>query len=383
VRFNAEPEWNDTLVLHPIERLEVSQLRAPVNSSAVAAVTHLRRIFFDVTAGWVAAYPRSPEALEAHAIAMELQGDTRALATLDRARSYVTDPEHAVNLSISEFWLMLKRAVPHALDDIRAARLLADSIMEYEGPMAPQTARRMAAVAAVTGRGHRAASLARRSAEAVTQPLAVAEVGAVLLAYAAVGAYPDSLRVYEKNVETAITNLMRPEQVPQARGELLGRAASLALPEFRMSFMDAPGTGDYLIEAMSAHATGDTERVRRIFEGIAESRAAFRPADIKLEVLLPEAWLLLRMGEADAALRWFAPTLDDFRYMEPGALEDVAAAGPLTRVMLMRAEIASELGDSAGARTWAAAVTELWTHADAELSPMSRRAAGLAARAGD
>jgi hypothetical protein len=134
---------------------------------------------------------------------------------------------------------------------------------------------------------------------------------------------------------------------------------------------------------MSAHATGDTERVRRIFEGIAESRAVFRPADIKFEVLLPEAWLLLRMRDADAALRWFAPTLDDFRYMDPGALEDVAAAGPLTRVMLLRAEIASGLGDSAGARTWAAVVTELWTHADAELRPAALRAADLAARAGD
>jgi hypothetical protein len=205
----------------------------------------------------------------------------------------------------------------------------------------------------------------------------------VLVAYAAVCGYPDSLRVYERRVDAAITNLMRPAQVPQARGELLGRAASLALPEYRMSFMDAPGTGDYLIEAMSAHASGETKRVREIFDGIAESRSVFRPADIKFEVLLPEAWLLLRMGSAGAALRWFAPTLDDFRYMEPGALEDVAAAGPLARVMLLRAEIESELGNAASARTWAAAVSELWTHADAELRPAARRAEVLAGRVGD
>ncbi|MEX1183275.1 MAG: protein kinase [Gemmatimonadota bacterium] len=378
-RFVAGPWWSDTLVFRPVLRTEVSEGREPLSSSSIEAVSHLRRIFLDVTTGWVATYPESPDALEAHAIAMDLTGDTRALATLDRARSYATDPDHALNLSISEFWLRLRSAVPHAPAEVHRARLLSDSILQHDGSLPPQTARRMAAVAGVTGRGHRAASLARGSAETSALPLAVEEPGAALLAYAALGPYADSIAAYETRVETAIRNVLQRELAPQTRAGLIGRAAALALPDHRMRYLDsADGTSDYVIAAMSAYAGGNHDEVHRILDDVEANRVVFRPADVKIEALLPEARLLLEMGDAAAARDWLAPTLDDLRYVEPGVLENVAAAGPLARAMLLRAEIASKLGDATSARQWAAAVAELWTHADPELAPLKRRARTLA-----
>jgi eukaryotic-like serine/threonine-protein kinase len=378
--FLASPSWSDTLAFHPARREAVWQGQGRPSEAGIATVVQLRRIFFDVTAGWVSAYPESPDALEAHAIAMELQGDTRALAMLDRARLYATDPEHRVNLSVSEFWLQFKHAVPQQPRDLSTARLLADTILAYDGPMAQATLGRLAAVAALTGRAHLAAQLARRAVVPGAKPLLVAENGAVLLAYAAVAGPIDSIARYEQLVETAISNLVRPEDAATVRQEMLGRPATLTLSGHRMSIIDSPDAiHDYLIAAVSAHHRGEQDSVRTILARMAERRSAYRPADLKVEALLPEAWLLLKMRDADAALRWLGPTLDEIRYMEPGVLEDVASAGSLARALLLRAEIARSVRDTTGMHQWATALVELWANADPELTPIVNRARYLAA----
>jgi tRNA A-37 threonylcarbamoyl transferase component Bud32 len=377
--FRARPSWEDTLAFHPVPLTTVVRSEG-IDGSAVTAVTHMRQAFFDVTAGWVAAYPRSVDALEAHAIAMELQGDTRATAMLELARSYTDDPEHRVNLSISEFWLRFKRG-PTSVATLRAARLLADSVLAYEGAMSETTAARLAAVAAVTGRAHRAAQLARQSVRAGPKPLRVAQAGAALLAYAALGGPADSVAAYERVVENSIGNLMQGEDGGSARAELLGRAGPLALPAHVLSYVHAPDRyRDYMLDAIVALSEGRTDSVRAMLADVAADRVHARPADIKLEGLLVEAWLLVRIGDHEVAAARLGPTLDEIGWIEPGGLENVAAAGPLARSMLLRAEIAHALADRATARRWASAFAELWRDADAELQPRVALARRLAAQ---
>jgi hypothetical protein len=109
------------------------------------------------------------------------------------------------------------------------------------------------------------------------------------------------------------------------------------------------------------------------------TRASLQPADIQLEALLPEAWLFLQMNDPEAARDRFEPTLNAVRFIEPGGLERVAAAGALAHALVLRAEIAEALGDIESAHVWGSAFAELWRGADAEMQPSARQAGRLSA----
>ena len=109
------------------------------------------------------------------------------------------------------------------------------------------------------------------------------------------------------------------------------------------------------------------------------ARSGAPPAEIEMEGLVPEAWLLYSMNDPAAARALLDPTLDAIRYAEPpGGLESVASAGQLALALLLRAEIAHALGDAPSARTWAAAFAELWSGADPSLRHYLARARQLA-----
>jgi hypothetical protein len=377
--FRASPAWlADTLAFHPLSVDEFESGARIAGPSTETAIRMMRRIFFEVTTVWVTAYPRSADALEARATAMELLGDGRALPTLREARSLTDDPEHDLNLVISEFWLRIKRAIPRDRTELQAARLLADSILSRTHEE-PHTAGRMAAVAAVTGRVHVAARLSRAAVVSL-MPVGISNSGAALLAFAAAGGPADSIAVLERAVESAIVNTIAPADADDARLEHLGRAAPLAFPVYRMRIVGtAAGARDYLVAAHAAFANGDRASTRRTLAAMTSTRASLQPADIQFEALLPEAWLFLQMNDLEAARDRLEPTLNAVRFIEPGGLEGVAAAGAFARALLLRAEIAEAVGDIESAQVWSSAFAELWRRADAEVQPLARQAGRLSA----
>lgn len=379
--FYAAPEWDiaaDTLLFYPVASAELPAGNWSPGETTQTALRKLRRMFFDVTTVWVREYGRSPDALEARATALELMGDGRALATLRDARALARGPEHQLNLAISEFWLRLKHAIPDQPAELAGARLLADSILEMR-PEEPHTAGRLAAVAALTGHMHAAARLSRMSVSGSPRaPAAVAGNAAALLTFAAAGGPVDSIAVLEGPVAIAIAN-WAPSDPAAANREYLCRAASLSFATYRMNIVaTAACTGDYLVEAQSAFVRGDHATARSELDKIARSRGLLPPAHIQVEPLVPEAWLLLRMGDATAARDRLHPTLSALSFSEPGGIESVPAAASLARALLLRAEIAHLGGDAVEARRWANAFAALWSGADPALIPLHRRAVQLA-----
>lgn len=372
--FSASPAWEDTLVFYPVQIDEIKAGYWSTGPSTETAIRELRRILFDVTTVWVRAYPQSADALEARAIAMELLGDAGALPTLREARALAVTSEHRLNLEISEFWLQVKRALPTDTAELRSARLLADSILSQVAEE-PHTAERMAAVAAATGRVHHAARLSRAAA-APGSYAGVAQSAAALLAFAAMGGPADSMVALEETVSRAITNTLTPAEAGAARDEHLCRAATLAFPNHRMAISGRIDcAGDFLNAAQAAYVQGDAAAARARLDALAVTREALPAADIQFENLLPEAWLLLQMNDPAAARQRIDPTLDAVRFIEPGGLERVAAAGAFARVLLLRADIAHALHDPSTAHQWAAAFIQLWKDADAEMRPLVQHAA--------
>ena len=122
----------------------------------------------------------------------------------------------------------------------------------------------------------------------------------------------------------------------------------------------------------------DSATIRQRLVPIREARRVAAPEELKLESLYPEAWLLASIGDQQTALDWLAPTLDAQPRSSTENLRSVVAAGALVRAMILRAELARQLGRTAEAARWARAVTALWSDADDELQPLVKEMKRLA-----
>src|SRR5581483_7108567 len=159
----------------------------------------------EVTAAWVAAFPREPRARRALAYALEVEGKLVAAG--------------AGRMS--------------AAAEFAAARRAGDSLLRA----ARQSASGMAGVAVLLGRPALAARLfvpedssflpAAADNQPVSLPFPTARLGLALLAYAAAGAPADSIAALESRVADAVEYLPPPVR-PLARSALLDTPADLA-----------------------------------------------------------------------------------------------------------------------------------------------------------
>jgi hypothetical protein len=200
-----------------------------------------------------------------------------------------------------------------------------------------------------------------------------------LLVFAALGGPADSLRVHED----AVLRIMAADSLSairvRARSDWLARAASLAFPRQSLRSLAAlADVGDYLVGAEIAYARGDTAAMRAVLRRVAAARTRTRPADLTVDALYPEAWLLAASGDPAAAVAWLDPTLAALRFSPPGALADPVRAAALVQAMALRVEAGAQLGDTAAARPWARAVVELWRDADPFLRPAVERSRAIA-----
>jgi protein kinase-like protein len=361
--FAAYAAWQaNTLAVTPYPRATP----VPVPASRAIAVQHQRELFLDIATGWVTAFPQSPDALVALSTAQGMLSDPSAVETLSHARAFAKSPTQRLRVAAAEVWARVRLSAPGDLTALRAARALADSILEEYGGPTPDEPLLLASLAALTGRAQLAAQLTKAPAAVsdwrVPPPL-MASAGP-LLALAALGGPPDSLREYEARVNAGI-NQLPPLQRQAARMRWLARPATLAYPDHRFtSLPDLAGADDYDVDAQAAFDRGDSVVARRVFDTLTRERQRFSPSDVTYDALYPEVWLLAKLGDDRLAVAWLDATLHALPTSDPQAMFDVANAGALVRAMALRAELAQRQGDFVTAKQWARVVAVLWTNAD-------------------
>jgi tRNA A-37 threonylcarbamoyl transferase component Bud32/tetratricopeptide (TPR) repeat protein len=372
--FSGYRIWeNDSLVILP---LSGAQVPAGPGSFAMDEAVHKQRLRFrDVAHRWKGAYPRSPDAVEAVAIALEMLGDEAALDTLRLARNLARDPDDRLRMAINEVLMRVKfsAAPPQNLAGLRRSRELADSILTANPPAAGVgDGERLAALAALTGRATLAAAYSRLVEGDETLP-ALSRTGPALIAFASLGGPQDSLWALEAVVERGVQSLPESQRA-DARRNWLTRAALLGFPSGLMRTLPRAGnTGLRLGNAIASAVAGDTTDVLRRTAAITAERRFLRPADITTDGVFPVAAALVAVGALDTAISRLDPTLLSLQFTSSEDLSLVYRTGPLVRAMALRADLADSKGDSATARTWASAVTTLWANADPFLNPVLLR----------
>ena len=381
--FAAYPSWSesgDTIEFVPYPLADFA-LGKPwtLPPSRGKAVRRQRALFRDIATTWRAAFPRSADALLALAVALDEQGDRSALDSVRAARRLATDADQRLRAGAAEVWLRVKLGVPSDVASLRAARLLADSLIRAYPNARGREAGALASLAVLDGHAFAAAALARRDVGSdLVGSGAVKLPAQALLTFAAVGGPEDSLRVLEGRVSAAI-RAIEPAAQPGLRAQWLARPMTLAFPSYRGRWIHELGATDVLAATEDALLSGDTARVRRVLRDLHDRRSGTAPENLKLEAVYPESWLLDALGDPDAAIGRLAPTLDAQSSADAETLSNVAGAGALIRAMMLRAELASRKGDTSGAALWARAVTTLWAEADPFLQqvvvqPMARLA---------
>jgi DNA-binding SARP family transcriptional activator len=370
----------DTLAMIPYPLGYFTELRPEVVPQTIAqAVARNREQLRSIARTWVEAYPRSADAREVYAFALEQlgiltgvrPGRQSALGELRIARSLAREHDHRLRLAISQVRVYLKA------EDFRSARLLADSLLGRRDAPTPHDAQRLASLAVLTGRRRQAIDLLRVSApeyvaytptgEHVNVPPPVAEMALEVLGYHAFGPSREGLHA-ERRLEEGIRTWIEPGRRERAR------SAVLNLPR-RLSFTGGPSTNarpplsaaDYVVMMQQDFASGATGGIRERFLVLQRARAMSRPGDIDIDFVLPEAELLLALGDTSRAVRELDASLSALPTLSTSLLDLLPQTAALVRTMLLRAEVAELRNERAVAARWRNAVTVLWSGGDPEV----------------
>jgi tRNA A-37 threonylcarbamoyl transferase component Bud32 len=354
--FTASPEWPPTLS---------------------AAIARNRRALLDVTSSWARAFPRSPDALEAHAHALEATGSlvssastpVNAVAAYSRARALSRDSAQQLQLAIGVVRVLLKAGRfddAGRLADSLAAPGLRDNadMTEARAPMAALVGRaRLAMSHAAAGASTYNAFLA--SGQPVAVPLSAGAAALRLHVYAAFGGNPDTLRALFQALRLEIDRWAPAADRPALRAAILEVPAGLAFETLGLSeFHDNAGWLVAQLQRMAARGerAAVTARVDTILAETIPSLDAEAAYHIgRIMVQLGDSTRARALGDHFLA---HLPTDDD------RIAVDYAAAIP--RLLAQQAEL--ELRDDPSeARRLARAALALWRTPDPELLPVVQR----------
>lgn len=373
--FVAYPSLrDDTLAFVPIKQADLTTWAAAavqqLSPQISRAVRRQREVFRDWATTWASNYPRSAEALEAVAISLEGLGDASALDTIARATSLAHNNDEQRRLSVTQAWMLAKFSLPANIAGLRRARGIARTLLD-DALSHPDEARMLIGLAGLTGRLALAEKLA---SQLVTYPhpdlpADVNRAASALLLNAAIGGPSDKIQAAEGRVDSVIALSIQGTARGIVAVDILGRAAPLAFPLYRMSVLRwiEPSSTNYLFNAYKAWARADTPAVARMVETWSVTRANQNPADFTFDAQLPEAWLVASVRGTHAAAHWLDAPLSSLRFSSHLAFVDPIRAASLVRAMAFRASLAENMKDFATAKLWARAVIELWGDADPEL----------------
>ena len=392
VRFAARPALEgDTLAFVPHE-LAAFLAAAPGTDppSWPDALARNRATLREITRTWMRAFPEDAQALETHAHALETLGelagtapDRSALEAVRAARRWGGDSLSQLTRAVTEVRILLK------LERFGEAWALGDSVLGAWPGADPAVARRLAGLAALTGRVHRAAALLAAAADGepfttpegvpVLLPEPVAAPARALVAYAAVGAPAESLSAIERRVTALVGSWVAPARQATARRAALHVAAALAFPQ--MGIRDAhrgPVGGNYLLSLQSALERGDVGAVRNGIAAVDRARGGVRAGDVAIQYVFHEAWLLAAVGDTAGAISRLDRALGAPASLGLALVDEVPQAAGFVRAMALRADLAAAMGDRPRAVRWARALLALWRDADPDLGVVVSRMEAIA-----
>jgi DNA-binding SARP family transcriptional activator/tetratricopeptide (TPR) repeat protein len=313
--FVAYPSLDgDTLAYVPHTRDDFAAFKpATLPATRSDAIRRNRLRMREVTRSWARAFPASPDAHEAFALALELsgeldrprQGQPSAPSELASARGLAREPDQRLRLAVMDVRLSLKAM------RWENAQALADSILENTTPRGPHDAQRLAPLAALLGRVHEARELLEAATpeqsitsprgERVPLPSQVRDSYADLLLYASLG-LTDEARVAEARTERLVESWVEPELREPARTTLLNIPRRLAITAGTARERRPPLVHpERLVAARQALAAGDEAGARARIDTLHAARGDRRAGDVAIDLILPEAELHLALGDTAIA----------------------------------------------------------------------------------
>ena len=371
--FSGLPAWHrDSLQVIAVPTRMLSDGNTPVVPASIAsAVDRQRDLLIALANRWSQLFPTSSAAEEALAIGLELTGSERALFAVRRALAIAITAEDSFRLAVKEAELTVKFSLPDRIEGLRHARRLAESIIAANSDPSPERARSLVSLAVLLGRPALAAQLSRKGSSIAAPfpdlPAGMLPDAHALRVFTAVGAYPDSMSHLVATLDRAVQNLVAPTEQAAIRRSIFARSVLLAFPAVQLPVLKSIGAGGAYSAAALAFERGDNTESRAILARIPATRAPIRPADITLDALYVEAWLLNKLGDPRTAVSRLDPTIEAIRFFPPGRLQDVGHLGGLLRAMMLRAELAADLGDLRQSKRWSAPIVALWTKPEEEL----------------
>ncbi|HEX2076264.1 MAG TPA: bacterial transcriptional activator domain-containing protein, partial [Longimicrobium sp.] len=385
-RFLAYPSLEgDTLAFVPWPQEAVHAiLKETVPAHDREAGQRNREVLRDVTAEWVRAYPQSPEARAALALALEAQGQFRAargqpsaLGELAQARALARDGDQRLRLAVLQVRLWVRTG------EFARARAAADSALRQWRNPSPHQAGALAPLAVLTGRLELARALLRTAAPEATfrtlsrpsvkVPAPLVPPARDALLFGALAVEPEAgeaeaelLRLVDALVEPAERAVVRSALLNPVRRQSFHRGS---LARVRAAPLEEAG---WLVQVQQALARGDTAAARARLASLTEGRGRRFPGDLTLDYVPAEAEVWLALGDTAQAVRELDRSLLALEVVPEKVLDRVEETLGLLRAMRLRMELAAASGDAATAARWRGALSTLWAGGDARLRRMLR-----------
>lgn len=385
--FYARPAWmNDTLALVPYPWAVVfAGGAAAFPPGFLQALDHQRALFREIATSWSSAFPRSAGAKHAVATSLELLGDPSAIDTIHYARTLVTDSLLATQLAAAETLLLVEFGLPQRGEYLDAARRLADSLLAGYETQSPSRAEFLVPIATLRGRCRAMSELILRSEKMGDSRIDGALVvhAHTLLAREALGCLPDSatapsLPALAAEISRAYATATA-DRRDWADEVLLFRPALLAAtPDSAVISRIAAPSSNQLARAALASIRHDTSGIRKSLESFKSEWSSGR-VDVGPDMVLPGARIWLTIGDTATAIRWLDDLLANPRSFNPIAAAEIATTGSLIGAVVLRADLAAAVRDTASARLWAGACLRLLDGRKADLRPIVVRLSRYAA----
>lgn len=340
-----------------------------IPASLEDAVDASRRLLLQWANSWVQEYPSRFEPNHALARALELQGvvessvNRSALTVARRALAAAETARDSLEAQLVLLRLHLK------LTEFSTARHVADELLLRWGDEADSlVARPLSALAALRGRAHVAARLARTS-PVVLQPDLMGPIRAPVLetrealgTYAAVGAPVDSIRALLFRLEDQVRRYHSASERERYRCHWVGQMLYLAFPVLGRTVDDGECFVDPHLEMQWAVTNGRSDRARAVFRRLQGLRKDERPGDLPIGGVFQEAWLLVAAGDTLEAVEHLDRSLENLIVLplDMDVSAQPAETAGLVRAMALRAELAASRGEGRIARRWAEGVVTLW-----------------------
>ncbi|HUF66911.1 MAG TPA: protein kinase [Gemmatimonadaceae bacterium] len=387
VRFVAFPEMaGDTLayVAFPFEG-GIPENAWPPSDAHQRALEHNNDRLLSFARAWVRRRASEPDALHALAAALETRGEVSegsaermsALMAVQRARALEVRPLQLLEMGVRQVRLHLKRG------EFPEAVRLADTILASAPAREGAHAGVVHGLAALLGRTALTARLGvqgKTGSEVagvrVVPDLAVR--AAALDAYAALGAC-QQLRPARGRLSAAVAGHVNAERAESVLNDLQALPALWSVPcTGGGSAQWSSASATHLARAQRSYAAGDRVTALAILDTAQAERRSLRPGDISLDYTFQEAWLRAASGDTLAAMNLLDLVLQSLSTQGTMLLTRMSEAAALPRAMILRADLASAVGDQQTARRWAGAAAALWSRADAEPAADARRMQALA-----